>query len=185
MRINKKPRKHKLILIREPNGRLQRPGKDEQEPAPAAVKRLRDEALAGMADPQWGTQLGRLFLQGRIEPPLYAAGRKWGEYAAKYRDAIGSPTDKPIAFERRGHSYPPDPNSEKGIEQVKKDSDAIMDFITADAALSGWRLSRMAVRTCVENDIAPAGVYEDGWLRHGLKLLAEHWGLTAKEKNVR
>ena len=183
MRINKKPRKHKLIFVREPNGRLQR--QDEDESAPAQVKRLRDAALAGMADPEWGTELGRLFLQGRIEPPLYAAGKRWAEYAAQYREAIGSPMQRPIAFERRSYSHPPDPNSDEGQKQVKRDEEIIAQFQDAHGALSGWRMSERAVRTCVEDNIAPAGVYEDRWLRHGLRLLAEHWDLTPKANNVR
>ena len=70
---------------REPNGRPQR----ERETPPAQVRRLREAALAGLRDPQWGTELGRLLLTKAIDEAMYAAGRRWNEDAAKYRHVIG------------------------------------------------------------------------------------------------
>src|SRR5262249_5216639 len=79
-----------LGVARDPNGRRAR-ARNAGDPAPAQVKRLRDAALAGLQSQEWGSELGRLFLAGKIGPELYAAGRRWGECVARYRAALGAP----------------------------------------------------------------------------------------------
>lgn len=100
--------RRKAIAKREPNGRIQR---DPPLPPPSEVRRLRDAALSGMRDPTWGTELGRLYLVGKITATMFAAGKRWGELASQYSQALCSPAPDPkaICLERMGGS-PIDPD---------------------------------------------------------------------------
>ena len=83
-------RNHGFRSCASPSGRLSRAG-EQEEISPALVRRLRDQALNSVKDPEWGTELGRMFLFGKIEAPLYAAGKRWAGLAANYYRAIGAP----------------------------------------------------------------------------------------------
>src|SRR5262245_23629179 len=104
-----------LSVAREPSGRRARAG-GEPALAPAQVRRLRDAALAGLQREEWGSELGRLLLTGRIGAELYAAGRRWAECTACYAAALGAPPPQPAParFERANAAAPPDPASEAG-----------------------------------------------------------------------
>lgn len=178
-------RKNRLVQVREPNGRLSRAGK-QQESAPAQVKRLRDAALAGMRDPQWGTQLGRLFLGGMITEEMYAAGKWWGEKAAQYCTAINAPVPFPRSASLdigRGNQSA-DPESEAGREEARRHRGAVLVFLEAHAALMGaGMLAERAVRRLCEEDVMPCGLEELNSLRSGLMWIAKHRGLTADRKS--
>ena len=77
--------RRKSLALREPNGRPQRP---PELPPPSEVRRLRDAALSGMRDSTWGTELGRLYLVGKITATMFAAGKRWGELAVMYSQAL-------------------------------------------------------------------------------------------------
>jgi hypothetical protein len=165
-------------IAREPNGRHQR---ESREASPTEVRRLRDAALRGMRDPEWGTELGRLFLQREITAAMYAAGRRWAQDAAKWRHAIGAFPVRTAAFER-GHSHPPDPDSPQGQEQAKRDRDAAERFFDAQAVLvaTGSGAER-AVQALCERDEAPTFV-DLICARAGLSALATHYGLTGNKE---
>ena len=76
------------IKARTPSGQLSRAGRQREYP-PAQVRRLRDAAMAGLRDPEWGTELGRLYLEGTITAAMYAAGKDWREKAAKFVGSLG------------------------------------------------------------------------------------------------
>lgn len=176
----RKATKTKLVLIREPNGRASRSA-EEKETAPAQVRRLRDAALAGMADEQWGTELGRLFLAGQITPPMYAAGKKWAERARRYQSAINCPPASPksCAAEDGGFSEPPDPDSVRGEEVASSDSLAVRAFQEAHAILcAAGLLAERAVRGVCERDEVMAGDIHRAALHRGLHWLVDYWGLT-------
>ena len=44
--------------------------------APAELVRLRDAVARGLRDPMWGTELGRLFLEGKLTAEEYEAVKK-------------------------------------------------------------------------------------------------------------
>jgi hypothetical protein len=181
--------KHKkLFPIREPNGRLSRTD-DIASHAPTAIKRLRDAALRGMADAEWGTELGRLFLEGRITAEHYAAGKKWGRTVVAYHQAIGAapPYPKAVAFgDARGRSPDPDPASHEGKRLTARDKAIIQNMQEAHAVLIGAGiLAERAVRSVCESNECPVGQVGLDALQRGLYWLGDFWGLTKKPRHVR
>jgi hypothetical protein len=173
---------------REPNGRIQR----VQEESPTEVRRLRDAALSGMRDPVWGTELGRLYLVGKINSTMFAAGKKWAEMASKYGEALLSPTPDPKAMclDRAGGS-PIDPDSYEGKKEVRRHIRAVESFVDAYAALKSTSLSGFAPSTttgivrsvCERNEMLP-GHWGLLALCGGLSTLALFWGLTDSRKSL-
>ncbi len=168
----------RLVTAREPNGRIQR----ERGPGPTEIKRLRDAALRGLRDPEWGTELGRLYLERALTAEMYAAGKRWRESVAAYHGAIGVFPVRTAALER-GRSTPPDPDSEGGREQAVRDRDAAEAFFAAHAALvSAGMVAENAVRRLCEDDQALCGLYELNGAICGLMALAHYYGLTERSK---
>ena len=175
-------RKSRLVTAREPNGRIQR---EEREPAPAEVRRLRDAALVGLRDPQWGTELGRLYLQGTITDSMYAAGKRWRDHAAEYRRSIGAFPVKSASLERGSLSHPPDPESTDGLKQVLRENNAAERFFEAHSVLvcMGQGTESIIRRLC-EDDLSLCGMVELKKARYGLSRLADHYRLTGNEKTL-
>lgn len=175
--------RRKVLAVRESNGRIQR---EQQLPAPAEVRRLRDAALAGMRDPMWGTELGRLCLVGKINSAMFAAGKQWGEYAARYSQALCSPSPDPKAVNwDRGGGEAPDPDSFEGRKEARRHARAVQSFIDASVALKdvGNRAER-AVRAVCERDQILFGHENLMALTVGLSALSGFWGLTDSRKSV-
>lgn len=179
-------KKNALVASREPNGRPTR--SSEREFSPTQVRRLRDAAMAGLRDPEWGTHAGRLFLDGTLTAEMYAASKWWREMAATYMVAICAPSPHPKAtsMEAGRGSTPVDPDSELGkVEALghAKDAEA---FLSAHAALVGvGMMVERTVRRLCEQDEAPVGEQERLWAICGLKRLALHHRLTRTGKHVR
>lgn len=175
--------RRKVLALRESNGRIQR---EPQLPPPSEVRRLRDAALAGMRDPVWGTEIGRLYLLGKISSAMFAAGKQWGEYAAKYSQALCSPSPDPKAvnWDRMGGEAP-DPDSFEGRKEARRHAKAVQSFIDASAALktAGSR-SECAVRTVCERNQVMFGHENQMALVVGLSTLSGFWGLTDSRKSV-
>ena len=164
---------------RTPSGRPSRAG-EPKEHAPALVQRLREAALRGMADPEWGTELGRLFLQQAITAPMYAAGKRWAEMASKYQRTIGVFPSRSVSLERGIRSAQPDPDSEEGRKIAKREANAAERFFEAHAVLvQHGALAEAVVRRLCEHNEMPIGVGELMKLRTGLDALAFHWALTS------
>jgi hypothetical protein len=177
-------KRNRPVTAREPNGRIQREANDH---SPTAVRRLRDAALRGMHDPEWGTELGRLFLSHAISDTMYGAGKKWRDQAARYRSAIGVFPVRTASLER-GRSASADPDSEGGRQQASRETLAAEEFFAAHAALVMAGMgAENAVRRLCEDDLSLVGMYELRNARCGLAVLADHYGLTEKGKssNVR
>jgi hypothetical protein len=172
-----------LKVARERNGRRARDGNAPPEAAPAHVKRLRDAALAGMQSEEWASELGRLFLAGKIGPELYAAGRRWVECMARYRAALNAPPANPQSFplELSSATAPPDPASEAGRRLAAREIAAVRELRDAEAALrDAGRLSERVVRGVCEQDEAPCGVRELEALCRGLLALAQFWRMARR-----
>ena len=180
-------RKH--IVRREPNGRPSKAGQP-REHAPLLVKRLRDAALGGMRDPEWGTELGRLLLNNAITEAMYAAGKRWAEQAARYQGVIGMFPIKSSSAEGGSWGHQPDPSSPRGQEIAARDRDAMERYFEAEAVLVGCQPGgganvRQVVRRVCEDGELPGGYSEVLALRIGLLRLATHWGLTNVQKSER
>lgn len=169
----------RALVAREANGRAQR----EREIAPLAAKRLRDAALSGMRDPEWGSELGRLYLNGTITPAMYAAGKRWREQAETYHRSIGVfPVRSASAEPGRGASQP-DPDSDEGRRIAKREADGAERFFAAHAALMVDPVAESAVRALCEQNEMPDGFAQLMKLRRGLLALVAHWDLTGTGKS--
>ena len=170
--------KPKIVPVREPAGRLSRAVEHEIGAAsPAAAKRLRDMALAGAALSEWGTELGRLFLGGKLDADLYEAGKRWARLTAAYHAATGGPAEVvSIGLWTDGHRQPPDPDSEAGQRIAEREKAVCDAWREADAVLSssGCRASVDAV--CIRN-LACSGVRDREFLKTGLLWLVDFWGI--------
>lgn len=166
-----------------------RPSRAQDEPGreygPAEVRRIRDAAMKGMRDPEWGTELGRLFLERKITAEMYGAGKWWRDIATTYLAARDAPAASPRAtsleFGSRGSHC--DPDTEEGRKQATRDRNAAARFEEAHAVLLGaGALSERYVRDLCEHDKAPFGSYARTAVIRGLGWLAEWRGLTNKGK---
>jgi hypothetical protein len=175
-------RKRSNMAAREPNGRIKR-DPDDREIAPSDVRRLRDAALRGLRDAEWGTERGRLYLEGALTGAMYAAGKRWRQHAADYRCAIGAFPVRSASLERGSHGTAPDPDSEDGRKQAVRDANATERFFAAHAALvlAGMG-AETAVRRLCEDDASLIGLGELKNARIGLSALAGHYNLTAAQK---
>lgn len=178
------------IPAREPNGRRSRSlDPIPQGASPGEAKRLRDAALRGMAAPEWGTALGRLFLEDKIEAMHYEAGKKWLRTVEAWHEAIGAPPPRPPAqaFDAgRGKDREPDPDTEAGQRRAEQHRRAIRAMEAAQEALIGaGKLAEAMVKRVVETDADITLPNDLASLRHGLYWLAGHWGLHPTAKNVR
>lgn len=170
----------KTIRQREPNGRLSRAGREVTGAmAPAAIRRLRDAALAGMAAPEWGTELGLMYLRQEVDAPLYEAGRRWARLATEAQRATGAPVHVGSGGNlERGHDRRPDPETPAGRHEAERDRAIVADANAAlhalDAAGQGPR--KAVIRVCQDNRPA-IGPEERNFLLAGLAALARHWRL--------
>lgn len=174
--------RRKAVRAREPNGRIQR----ERETAPGEVRRLRDAALAGLRDPEWGTELGRLFLVGKIKPEQFAAGKRWTEAASRYSHAVASPhrIGSTSDFDR-GRGEPVDVDSDAGRAEAERHKAVMERFEAAHRKLVGCgMLIERAVRSICEDGQAPDSFETLQRLHIGLSTLADHWQLTAASKSA-
>lgn len=175
-------RKH--MAKREPNGRAQR----DPQHSPSEIKRLRDAALAGMRDPLWGTEIGRLYLSSKITATMFAAGKRWAELATQYSQALCSPSPDPRAVNLdRSGSHHVDPDSPEGRREARRHARAVASFIDAHAALKSHNTaSERLVRATCERGQTIAGHADLLFLASGLDRLAAFWGLDkSATPNVR
>jgi hypothetical protein len=175
--------RRKLMVKRESNGRIQR---EPQLPPASEVRRLRDAAMSGLRDPVWGTELGRLYLVGKISAGMYAAGKRWAELAVKYSQALCSPSPDPraICLDRMGGSIT-DPDSAEGRREVRRHERAVASFLDAHVALKAVSgPAERTVRSLCERGEMLVGHASLMDLSQGLVALAGFWGLTDSSKSM-
>lgn len=174
--------KRNHLKHRSGSGRATRAG-HEREFAPTQAKRLRDAALAQMADAEWGTELGRLFIKGQISPAHYAAGKRLAEWSDRYRVAIAGPgRTKSGAVEVGRGATPPDPDSDRGRVVAKADAAHVGKFNEALAVLARSGDNGITRRVC-EDDEAACAIGELISLSLGLSALVIHWRLDREAKS--
>lgn len=165
--------------IREPSGRLSRSAKRELGPDSVnEIVRMRAAALAGMRDPIWGTQLGRLFLTSKITAQQFRAGRQWCEVVDRWRKVHCGPSFNPKSGMASLHRV-----SGCGVKLGDVLDDTRDRAVTAlvDEVLTGFDRGAadpalLAMRECCEMDFVPVGYGGMLLLTDGLSRLAEIWG---------
>jgi hypothetical protein len=181
-----KIRKTRLVQVREPSGRPSRAQDDHgRNYGPTEVRRLRDAALRGLRDAEWGTELGALFLEKKITGEMYGAGKWWADTAALYHSALDAPSPSPkaLSVERGAQGSQPDTDSDEGRRRAAKDRQAVKDFREAHAVLrGGGLLAEWHVRALCEENIRPLGALEMEVTIRGLAWLAQ-WRIDKQEKS--
>lgn len=168
--------------IREPSGRLSRSARKEiGADSVAEIRRVRAAAMAGMRDPIWGSELGRLFLSGKINAEQFRAGRQWAHLVARWRAIHCGPKINPkpglAALFRVGGPTSEGPTVTDTIADQREAAvtgliDEVLDSFPrgpSDPAL-------VALRECCELDVAPVGYGGMLLLNDGLNHLAGMWG---------
>lgn len=160
----------------ESNGRLSKKLMDELgSHGPGESKRLRDAALRGMCDPEWGTEIGRLFLDDRCTKAQFEAGKRWGRLVTAYLRAIGAPpphAKSPSLVVSMG-------GGREGDVERPEDAEKVMAMDAALKALAGAGGAAMvAVRSVCESNELPVGVVGLKNLLKGLDRLSVFWGLV-------
>lgn len=181
-----KSKKPKIVPVREPNGRLSRAAAEAVGAcSPAEVRRLRDAALKGMQAPEWASEIGRLFLSGKLTEDQYEAAKRWGRLVINYHIAIGSPKPFPktATFLQEPKGHEPDSESDEFKRRAKWASEIVLDMQEAHAVLiSVGKLAEHSVRKICEDDQAPVGELALLNLIDGLRWLSLHWGITQQAK---
>jgi hypothetical protein len=152
--------------------------------SPAAVRRLKEFALSNVKMKEYGTALGRLYLDEKITSHEYASGQRWDELHRGYQAAIGTLKSLPksLAIGEGGGGHDPDPETEAGAEHAKRDRAAIARFNEAHRVLcSAGMLAELTMRNLCEGDgIAPVGHEAFLAAKAGLKALTEYFSKLQK-----
>ncbi len=165
------------LRTREPNGRPQR----EPQNSASEVRRLREMAWRGLRDAEWGSELGRLYLEKMITATMYAAGKRFARELETYHRTIGVFPVRTIAMEHN-RSTPADPDTEAGKKIARRESDAAEAFMEAEAILMAAGAEK-AVRHLLVTDNALCGWGELLIVRSGLSQLAKYYALTEIRKS--
>lgn len=139
---------------RTPSGQLSR-AQQETKFAPAAIKRLAEQAIAKASDPRLGSEIGRLMLAGKLTARQAAAGWRFAEISADYSKALQSPKLKTARLERGQRGQDAEEGTSAGeaisralvrsvrraeralaaLSAAGKDSERAVDLLAADVAL--------------------------------------------------
>jgi len=164
-------RKH--LAVRKPSGQTRM---QMQLTPPAEVKRLREAALAGMRSAEWGTMLGRMYLEDKITSVQFSVGKRWADLVAEYSEACCSPrAPRSAKLDADGGSVL-DPDSAKGRREVRRHERMVESYLDGVQVLNrAGRMVAFVVKNVCVMDLAPAGFNETEALRVGLQALAAFW----------
>jgi hypothetical protein len=174
-----------LSVAREPNGRRSRVlTRSAPQFAPTEVKRLRDAALAGMQNPEWGSELGRLLLAGKLEASFTLRGST-GRSAQRAIDkrltrrarTRHQPGSSPRARLTRWIRQAP---QGKSRPRARSPQSGRCARPTPRYVQPGVLAERVVRRVC-EHDEAVCGTGEFVALRRGLLALALFWGMMQRK----
>lgn len=186
--MTKKPPAVTIIPVRERNGRLARGLVPPGAVSPAEAYRLRQAALIGMRSPEWGSELGRLYLAEKIESSQYEAGKSWRVVVEQYRQAVGAPSPHPRGqkYERASPATLPDdpPLGTRAGDRLLRIRKLMIDRMidAQEVLIAAGRDELRQIRATVEDEQAPVGHHSLLILRSGLTALSIHWGLTKPMK---
>jgi len=124
-------RKH--LAVRSPCGRISRSANPELM-SPAEVHRLVSAAQAGLRDPVWSSEIGRLHLQDKITSSQFAAAKRWS--VAAYSDACYSPRPPQTMSLDAAGGTSADPDSATGIRDARRHERAVESYLEGRTALA-------------------------------------------------
>ena len=170
-----RPGRKRKIGDRFPAGQI-RP--EEQPPSPAAIRRLRSAALAGMADQQWGTMAGLFFLNKKIDEVEYETAKRFGDLHSRYVAVIGGPRPpKTSTGERPARAAQIDVDTEQGGIEAERHIAILTSYNDAHGVLLGLgpAIEADLIRFCAVPGESPAGHAALMGIRDGLRALAGLW----------
>jgi hypothetical protein len=171
--------RQRMAGARYPSGDRHRTERTNKEYSPSAIKRITSAAVAGMHDPEWGTVIGRLYLEGKLTSLEYATGKRWAVTWAEYCAATGIPSPNPrsVVIGAPARSEPPDPDSERGQAMTRLAKRAMKRFDTAHAVLlkCGMQAEAATRKLCEGLGETPLGHEQFLHAKRGLVALAKFW----------
>lgn len=172
-----KPGRKRKSGDRFPSGQI-RP--EEQPPSPAAIRRLRNAALMGMADQQWGTMAGLFFLSKKIDEVEYETAKRFGDLHSRYVSVIGGPRPpKTSTGERPARAMQIDVDTEQGEAEAKRHVAILTSYNDAYSLLQSIGPSTEAdmIRFCSVPGESPSGHAGLLRIKDGLRALAGLWNV--------
>lgn len=171
--------RQRLAGARYPSGDRRRDERTNKEYSPSAIKRMTSAAIAGMHDPEWGTVIGRLYLEGKLTSAQYATGKRWAATWKEYCDATGIPSPDPrsLVIGAPTRSEPPDPDSPAGVKATLREDKVRKKFEKAHAILlrCGMQAEAATRKLCEGLGETPLGHEQFLHAKRGLDALAKLW----------
>lgn len=156
---------------------------EESGASPSQIRRLRDAALAGMADPQWGSMAGIFYLSRKIDEVEYETAKRFGDLHSQYISVIGGPRPpRSASIERASPVGSLDVDTELGEEEAQRHILIMNKYHDAHTILHGVGPSAEAdiIRFCSIPGESPAGHEAMIRVRFGLRALSVFWKVGAK-----
>jgi hypothetical protein len=156
---------------------------EESGASPSQIRRLRDAALAGMADPQWGSMAGIFYLSRKIDEIEYETAKRFGDLHTQYISVIGGPKSPKSSNPERGSlGISLDVDSELGEEETKKHINIMGRYNDAHTVLLGIGPAAEGdiIRFCSIPGESPAGHEAMLRVRWGLRALSVLWKVGSK-----
>lgn len=168
-------RRRKTLAPRQPCGKVRR---EPEALSPSLVRRIRQEAVRGAADPRLGTPFGLMFVTNEISEAQFFAGLRFAELRAQAVRALDSPPRTPAAMDidRVGGRAIEKPEDQ---EEVRS---AIRRYCAACSTIS--RKALRAIEAIVCDDSVPAGHEQKLDLVAGLAALVLHFRIDERSPRV-
>lgn len=150
---------------------------------PKEWPRLRDAALAGMANPMWGSELGRLMVRRSLTAAQFEAARRYSETCRLAGNMTGLPSPSP-----KTPSWARSPGKQRDAfseeENVRGEvAKALYQNIINIRAMLDPMTMRLINSVCCNDEACAA--WDLHRLQQGLEKIAVFFGLTTKTKNGR
>lgn len=156
---------------------------EESGASPSQIRRLRDAALAGMADPQWGSMAGIFYLSRKIDEIEYETAKRFGDLHSQYINVIGGPRPpRSSSVERASPVSSIDVDTELGEEEAQRHIVILNKYNDAHTVLHKIGPSAEAdiIRFCSIPGESPAGYEAMIRVVMGLRELSVLWKIGSK-----
>jgi hypothetical protein len=138
-------------------------------------------AAARMADPEWGSVIGRYFLTGQISQQQYEAARKFGSLAESYDKMMQGPKPPAQSTGERIVSAQIDPFSEAGEAEVERHKVVADSFDRVRGVVGSHTLFDEMRRLCVGVGELPDSYERFLMIRAALGSLVVFWKIDSKK----
>jgi hypothetical protein len=152
------------------------------EMSPTLMRRIIDRARHDATDARLGTQLGRLYLEGKISDVLFRVGTRFAELRHRWRAVHGIRQPSPRSAALGAVSATPPDDDPQRVSAIDAAEAGARSAIMSAHGYRGEALFGAVVRIC-DHDRAPAGVADLRMLEAGLTALAIDWGMVTGQKS--